>query len=235
MRKSKKQRRERIYEMRNLRERITQNKQHTAKYTTAVTADKIKWRWWWTEKITETETTTMIIMTATTTAAMTAANWIEKFSYLNRVSKEIRIRTEIKNIYNETTCSFNTYFIKKKTDRQKTTTDEFKLQFVCNRSFVVQWIHKMYFVICTHNLFIFTQQSHLNRTACSALRTVCAVFFDLIFFFHTYWERSSFFFFFFSIDLKEITIHDVSMNLMKQQKFNDNNEADAAAAAREEV
>ena len=42
MRRSKKQRRERIYEMRNLRRKIAQNKQHTAKYTAAVMTNEIK-------------------------------------------------------------------------------------------------------------------------------------------------------------------------------------------------
>ena len=42
MRRSKKQRRKKIYEMRNLRKRIAQNKQHTAKHTAAVMTNKIK-------------------------------------------------------------------------------------------------------------------------------------------------------------------------------------------------
>ena len=42
MKRNKKQRRERIYEMKNLKREITQNKQHTARYTAAVTANKIK-------------------------------------------------------------------------------------------------------------------------------------------------------------------------------------------------
>ena len=150
----------------------------------------------------------MMIMTI---AATTVTNWTEKFLCLNRISKEIRIKIEIKNIYNKATCFLDTHFIKKEINEQKAATDEFKLQFVYNRSFVVQWAHKMYSVICTHDSFIFTQQSHLNRTVCSALKTVCIVFFDLIFFFHMYWKRS----FFFSIDLKEITIHDISTDLMK--------------------
>ena len=53
--------------------------------------------------MTKTKTTTMI--TAAAAATMTVANWIEKFSYLNRISKEIRIKTEIKSIYDETTHS----------------------------------------------------------------------------------------------------------------------------------
>ena len=44
MRKSKKQRRKRIYEMRNSERKTAQNEQHTARYTAAVTADKIKSR-----------------------------------------------------------------------------------------------------------------------------------------------------------------------------------------------
>ena len=127
------------------------------------------------------------------------------------------------------------HLIKKEINRQKAATDKFRLQSVHNRFFVVQQTHKMYSVICTHNLSVFTQQSYLNRTVCSALRIVCAVFFDLIFFLYAYQERS-FFFFFFLIDFKEITIHNVSMNLMRQQKSDSNDEADAAAAAaREEV
>ena len=134
----------------------------------------------------KTETTTMIIMTAAAAAVTTAANQIKKFSYLNRISKEIRIRTEIKSIYDRTTCSLNTHLIKKEISRQKATTDRFKLQFIHNRSFVVQQTHKMYSVICTHNSFIFTQQSHSDRIICSAFKIICAVFFDLIFFFHVY-------------------------------------------------
>ena len=84
--------------------------------------------------MTETKSTTIIIMT--TTAAATAANWVKKFLHLNRISKKIKI--EIKSIYNEATCSFDTYFIKKKTDEQKAATNRFKLQSVYNRFFVVQ-------------------------------------------------------------------------------------------------
>ena len=40
MRRSKKQRRERIYEMRNLERKTAQNKQHTAKHTATVTASE---------------------------------------------------------------------------------------------------------------------------------------------------------------------------------------------------
>ena len=185
--------------------------------------------------MTETETTTIITTAATATAVMTAANQTEKFLCLNRINKEIRIRTEIKSIYDEAICFLSTHFIKKKINKQKAATDRFKLQFICNRFFIVQQIHKMYSVICTYNSFIFTQWSHLNKIICSAFKTVCAVFFDLIFFFHIYWERSSFFFFFFSIDLKEITICNVSMNLTEQQKFNDDSEADAVTAMRKEV
>ena len=163
--------------------------------------------------MTETETTTMMMMT--TTAATTAANQTEKFSYLNRVSKEIRIKTEIKSIYDETTCSFSMHLIKKEISEQKAATDRFRLQSVHNRFFVVQQTHKMYSVICTHNSLIFTQQSYSDRTVCSALRIVHAVFFDLIFFLYTYQERS-FFFFFFLIDFKKTTIHDADMNLMRQ-------------------
>ena len=79
----------------------------------------------------------------------------QKNFMLNRISKEIRIKIEIKNIYDEATCLFNTYFIKKKINKQKTTTNKFKLQFVYNRSFAVQQIHKMYFVIYIYNLFVF--------------------------------------------------------------------------------
>ena len=181
------------------------------------------------------KTKTIIIMTttATATAATTVINWTEKFLCLNRISK--KIKTEIKSIYDETTCSFSTYFIKKKINEQKTATDRLKLQSVYDRFFVVQQTHKMYFVICIHDSFTFTQQSHLNRTVCSALKTVCTVFFDLIFFLHTYQERSFFFFFFFSIDFKEITIHNVSMNLMRWQRFNDDSKADAATAAKREI
>ena len=200
-----------------------------------MTINKIKWRWWWTKKIIKTETTIMMMTTVTAATTMTAANWTEKFLYLNRINKEIRIRTEIKSIYDEVICFLSTHFIKKEINRQKAATDKFKLQFVYNKSFVVQQTHKMYSVICIHNLFIFTQQLHLNKTVCSALKTVYAVFFDLIFFFYTYWERSSFFFFFFSIDFKEITIHNISMNLMKQQRSDNDNEANAAAAVRKEI
>ena len=157
-----------------------------------------------------------MMMTATTAAAVTATNQIKKFLCLNRVSKEIRIRIEIKSIYNEAICFFDIYFIKKEINKQKAATDKLRLQSVCDKFFVVQQTHKKYFVIYTYNSSAFTQQLYLNRTVCSALRTVCAVFFDLIFFFCIYQERSFFFFFFFSIDFKEITIHNISMNLMKQ-------------------
>ena len=42
MKRNKKQRRERIYKMKNLKERTAQNKQYIARHTAAVTADKIK-------------------------------------------------------------------------------------------------------------------------------------------------------------------------------------------------
>ena len=170
---------------------------------------------------------------ATSTAVMTATNWAEKSLCLNRVNKEIRIKTEIKSIYDEATCSLSTHFIKKKISKQEAATNRFKLQFVYNRSFIVQWTHKMYSVICTHNLFIFTQQSHSDRTVCSALRTVCAVFFDLIFFLCMYWERS--FFFFFSINFKKITICDINTDLIRQQRSDNDNRADAAAAIKKEI
>ena len=166
---------------------------------------------------------------------MTAVtNWAEKFLCLNRVSKEIRIKIEIKSIYNEATCLLDIYFIKKEINEQKAATDRFKLQSVCNRFFVVQWTHKIYFVICTYDSSVFTQQLYSDRTVCSAFRTVCAVFFNLIFFLHVYQKRS-FFFFFFSIDFKEITTHNVSMNLMKQWKSDSSNRTDVTAAARKEV
>ena len=139
MRRNKKQRRERIYEMRNLRKKITQNEQYTARHTAAVMINKIKWKWWWTERITETETTIIIITTITAAAA--AANWVKKSLCLNRISK--RIRTEIKSIYNEATHLFNMCFIKKKINKQKAATNRFRLQFICDRSFAVQWIHKI--------------------------------------------------------------------------------------------
>ena len=198
----------------NLKKKITQNKQHTARYTAAVMIDKMKWKWQQIKKVIKTKTTIMITTAATTATAITVTNWIKKFLCLNRINKEIRIKTEIKSIYDEATCLFDTHFIKKEINKQKATTNRFKLQFIYNRFFVVQQIHKMYFVICTHNLFIFTQQLYLNRTVCSALKTVCAVFFDLIFFFYVYWERF-FFFFFFSINFKKITIYNADINLMK--------------------
>ena len=136
-------------------------------------------------------------MTAAAAAAvMTVTNWTKKFLCLNRINKKIRIRIKIKSIYNEATCLLDMCFIKKKINEQKTATNEFKLQFVCNKSFVVQQTHKIYSVICTHDSSVFTQQSYSNRIVCSALKTVCTVFFDLIFFLYMYQERSSFFFFF---------------------------------------
>ena len=231
MRRSKKQRRERIYEVRNSEEETAQNKQCIAKHTITVTANKIKWRWQWTKRMTKTETTTMITATITTAAA--TANWIKKFLCLNRISKEIRIKIEIKSIYDEATCLLNTHFIKKKINRQKAATDEFRLQSVYNRFFVVQQTHKTYSVICTHDSFIFTQQSHSDRTVCSALKTVYTVFFDLIFFFCVYWERS--FFFFFSIDFKEITICNISMNLIKQWKSSSNDRTDMTVMTKKKV
>ena len=74
MRRSKKQRREKIYEVRNSEERITQNKQHVTKCTAAAVTDEIKWKWWWTEKMMKIRTTTIIITTTTTAAAAAAAN-----------------------------------------------------------------------------------------------------------------------------------------------------------------
>ena len=127
------------------------------------------------------------------TAAAAAANQIKKSLHLNRINKEIRIRTEIKSIYDEATHSLSTHFIKKEINRQKAATDEFRLQFICDRSFVVQQTHKMYSVICTHNLSVFTQQSYSDRIICSAFKTVHTVFFNLIFFFCIYQERSFFF------------------------------------------
>ena len=94
-------------------------------------------------------------VTATVTVTMTVTNQTEKFSHLNRISKEIRIKIRIKSIYDEATCFFDTHFIKKEINKQKAATDRFRLQFVCDRFFVVQQTHKMYFVICTHNSFIF--------------------------------------------------------------------------------
>ena len=74
MRRNKKQKREKIYRMKNLRERTAQNKQHIVKYTATVTADKTEWRWQWTEKMTKTKTTTMMTAAAAITVMMTAAN-----------------------------------------------------------------------------------------------------------------------------------------------------------------
>ena len=42
MRRNKKQRRERIYKVKNSERRITQNKQHIIKHTAAAAADEIK-------------------------------------------------------------------------------------------------------------------------------------------------------------------------------------------------
>ena len=117
MKRSKKQRKERIYEMRDSKRRTAQNKQHIARYTAAVMTDKIKWRWWQAERMTETKTTTIITTTATAAAVMTVTNWIKKSSCLNRISKEIRIRTEIKSIYDETTHFLDTYLIKKEINK----------------------------------------------------------------------------------------------------------------------
>ena len=183
----------------------------------------------------KTKTTTMMITAATVTAVMIMTNWIKKSSHLNRINKEIRIRIRIKSIYDEATHFLSMHFIKKKINKQKAATDKFRLQFICDRFFAVQQTHKIYSVICTYNLFIFTQQSYSDRTVCSALKTVHIVFFDLIFFFHTYWKRSFFFFFFFSIDLKEITTHNVSMNLTRQQRSDSSNRTDTATTARKEV
>ena len=229
MKRSKKQRREKIYEMENLKRRTAQNKQCTARHTAAVTTDEIKWRWWWTEKMMKTKTTT--IMTTMTAAAAAMINWIEKSSCLNRINKEIRIKIEIKSIYDEATCSLDTHLIKKEINEQKAATDRFRLQSVCNRFFVVQQTHKIYSVICTHDLSVFTQWSHSDRIICPALRTVCVVFFDLIFFLHVYWERS----FFFSIDLKETTICNTDINLMKQWRSDSSSEADVITVMRKEV
>ena len=42
MKRSKKQRREKIYRVKNLKKKTVQNKQHIARYTAAVMTDKIK-------------------------------------------------------------------------------------------------------------------------------------------------------------------------------------------------
>ena len=157
MRRNKKQRRKRIYEMKNSEKKTAQNEQHTARYTAAVMINEIKWRWWWTERVTRTETTIIITTAATAAAVAAVTNWIKKSSCLNRVSKEIRIRIRIKSIYDETTCFLSMYLIKKEINKQKATTNKFRLQSVCDRFFVVQQVHKMYSVICTHDSFIFTQ------------------------------------------------------------------------------
>ena len=128
----------------------------------------------------------MIMMTTTAAATAAVTNQIKNFLCLNRVSKKIRIKIKIKSIYDRTTCLFSTHLIKKEINEQKAATDRLRLQSVHDRSFVVQQTHKMYSVICIHNSFIFTQQSHSDRTVCSAFRIICAVFFDLIFFLHTY-------------------------------------------------
>ena len=44
MRRNKKQRRERIYEVKNLRKRTAQNEQYIARHTAAVMTDEIKQR-----------------------------------------------------------------------------------------------------------------------------------------------------------------------------------------------
>ena len=176
----------------------------------------------------------MIIVTAATAVMMTAANQIKKFSYLNRINKEIRIKIRIKSIYDEATCFLSMHFIKKEINRQKAATDRFRLQSVYNRFFAVQQAHKTYFMICTHNSFTFTQQSHSDRTVCSALKITHIIFFDLIFFLYTYQERS-FFFFFFSINLKKITICNADINLTEQQKSDSSNKADTVTATRKEI
>ena len=232
MKRSKKQRRERIYEMRNLKKKTAQNKQHTARHTAAVMTDKIKQRWQQAEKMIKTKTTTIMTTTAAIMTAVT--NWVKKFLHLNRISKEIRIRIKIKSIYNEATCFLSTHLIKKEINKQKAAINRFKLQSVYNRFFAVQWVHKMYFMICTHNSFIFTQQLYLNRIVCSALKIICVVFFNLIFFLCMYQERF-FFFFFFLIDLKEITICNISTDLMKQWEFNSDDKANMMTAVRKEV
>ena len=77
-------------------------------------------------------------MIAAATAAMITANQAEKSSCLNRISKKIRIKIKIKSIYDRTTCLLNMHFIKKEINKQKTATDELKLQSVYNRFFAVQ-------------------------------------------------------------------------------------------------
>ena len=42
MKKNKKQRKERIYEIKNLKKRITQNEQHAARHTAAMIINEIK-------------------------------------------------------------------------------------------------------------------------------------------------------------------------------------------------
>ena len=126
------------------------------------------------------------------------------------------------------------HFIKKEINEQKAATDKLRLQFIYNKFFTVQQTHKIYSVICTHNSSVFTQQLYLNRIVCSALRTVCAVFLNLIFFFCVYQERS-FFFFFFLIDLKEITIHNINTDLIRQQESDDDSRINMTATARKEV
>ena len=65
------------------------------------------------------KTTIMMMTAAAATAVMTVTNWIKKFSHLNRINKEIRIRIEFKSIYNEATCLLDIHFIKKKSMNKK--------------------------------------------------------------------------------------------------------------------
>ena len=181
----------------------------------------------------KTETTTMMTTAAAAAAAVT--NWIKEFLCLNRVSKEIRIRTGIKSIYDGTTCPLSMHLTKKEISRQEAATDRFRLQSVCDRPFVVQQAHKMYPVVCTHNSSVFTQQPHLGRTACSALRTARAIFFDLVSFPCAYQGRPSSSFSSSSIGPKGTTTCDAGTDLVGWWGSGSSSRADTAAAARGEA
>ena len=132
-------------------------------------------------------------------------------------------------------CSLCTCSDKKEINKWKINTNVFKSQFLWIKFLAVQWTHKIYFAVCIYSSSAIVQQSYSNRIICSALKTVCAVFFDLLSFFCMYRESFFFFFFFFffSIGPKEITAQETDTDLTEKWESDDNREVNAATAMSE--
>ena len=95
--------------------------------------------------------------------------------------------------------------------------------------------HTRYILWSAHTIHLYSHNNHIwTELLVLHLKLYTLFFFDLIFFFYVYWERSSFFFFFL-INFKEITICNVNTDLTEQQRSDNDDKADAAAAARKEI